>query len=70
MHPDLYYVIHQQRERELEASLRHRRVSQERAPAPRAPRRRVHADALVERLAQGARAARPEPRAAVACCPA
>ncbi|WP_426594664.1 hypothetical protein ACPPVS_03825 [Cellulomonas sp. McL0617] len=40
MHPDLYYVLHQERERELAAELRHRHATHERpAPAPRPVRR-------------------------------
>lgn len=70
MHPDLYYVVHQQRERELEARLRHSRAVAERAPVPSAPRARRQLGDVLAQLAQRARAARPAPRAAVACCPA
>ena len=38
MHPDLYYVLHQQRERELDAELRRRLAVRERAVPPK-PRR-------------------------------
>jgi len=64
MHPDLDFVIHQQRERELEASVRHRLVAEERATARTegAPRPRL------ARLVSWVLAARPAPRPAPVCC--
>jgi hypothetical protein len=70
MHPDLYYVLHQQRERELEAELRHRLASEDRAPVPRVSRApRQPADVLTW-LTRRAQAARPAPGPVVGCCPA
>ena len=70
MHPDLYYVLHQQRERELEAALRHRRAAEDRAPVPRVPRAPRQPAGVLTWLTHRARAARPAPGAVVACCPA
>ncbi|WP_456786974.1 hypothetical protein [Cellulomonas sp. P5_C5] len=64
MHPDLYYVVHQQRERELDTRLRRRLVAEERAAARTAPPPRL------PRLVAGLRAAWPAPRPAPVCCPA
>ena len=66
MHPDLYFVVHQQRERELEARLRQRLVAEERATARTGgvPRPRL------ARLVSWVQAARPAPRPALLCCPA
>ena len=66
MHPELYYVLHQQRERELEASLRHRRASEERAQTCHARRDATgrRTDVLTW-LTRRVRAARPTPGAVV-----
>ena len=66
MHPELYVVVHQQRERELDAMLRRRLVAEERATARtgRAPRLRL------ARFVSWVQAARPAPRPAPVCCPA
>ena len=66
MHPDLYLVVHRQRERELDERLRRRLVAEERA-TPRtgdAPR------PWLARLVSWVQAARPAPRPAPVCCPA
>ena len=66
MHPELYFVVHQQRERELDERLRRRLVAEERATARTGdvPRPRL------TRVVSWLQAARPAPRPAPVCCPA
>ena len=66
MHPDLYLVVHQQRERELDLLLRHRLAAEERAPAPTGDARRPRST----RFVSWARGLRPAPRPVPGCCPA
>jgi hypothetical protein len=70
MHPDLYLTIHQQRERELEALLRHRLAAEERAPVEPGPRRQWTVAPLLERLLDRVRAVASAPRVPDGCCPA
>ncbi|KQY23504.1 hypothetical protein ASD16_13370 [Cellulomonas sp. Root485] len=66
MHPDLYFVVHQQRERELDERLRRRLVAEERATPRTAGARRPR----LTRLVSWVQSARPAPRPAPVCCPA
>ena len=72
MHPDLYYVVHQQRERELEADLQRRLIAQDRVPvtAGDAPRHRRTAVDVLARLVPWARTVRPASIGGPVCCPA
>ena len=66
MHPELYFVVHQQRERELDERLRRRLVAEERATARTEGARRPR----LTRFVSWVQAARPAPRPTPVCCPA
>ena len=66
MHPDLYFVVHQQRERELDERLRRRLVAEERAT----PRTEGARRPRLTRFVSWVQAARPAHRPAPVCCPA
>jgi hypothetical protein len=75
MHPDLYYVVHQQRERELLAALRYRTAARERGVPVRTHRRRTWS--AIAELVTGAcdrlidaRVQQRHRGASIACCAA